>query len=341
MAFGGNRTSGSIDVTPALLAQPGSGWKGDFESETFITHALRGEGFDASEDGTGRGTPLVPVGIPQTYAKTHKPASTTDAEGWSPVEASPTITHWFRDRSDTGTDVAVVQSIGVTLHGTDGTQSVASFTDLSSSLRARIPSGVENSTTTAVLQPVVQSFTSDGVVADPISANEGRTYTHEGTTFRLHNCVGMPEVQAKDVVALQDVRDVNKAQNGRGWNDDGAAYTVDTHATQGVAVAFQERGREHGRELEIGGDVAYALTAPNGGGRAQERNLMTPAMQVRRLTPRECERLQGFPDDYTAIPWRGKPASECPDGPRYKALGNSWAVPVVRWIGARIQRNLT
>ena len=60
------------------------------------------------------------------------------------------------------------------------------------------------------------------------------------------------------------------------------------------------------------------------------------AMQVRRLTPRECERLQGFPDDYTAIPWRKKPASECPDGPRYKALGNSWAVPNVRWIGQRI-----
>jgi DNA (cytosine-5)-methyltransferase 1 len=57
---------------------------------------------------------------------------------------------------------------------------------------------------------------------------------------------------------------------------------------------------------------------------------------VRRLTPREAERLQGFPDDYTLIPWRGKPADECPDGPRYKALGNSMAVPVMRWIGERI-----
>lgn len=57
---------------------------------------------------------------------------------------------------------------------------------------------------------------------------------------------------------------------------------------------------------------------------------------VRRLTPRECERLQGFPDDYTAIPYKNKTAADCPDGPRYKALGNSWAVPVVRWIGARI-----
>lgn len=58
---------------------------------------------------------------------------------------------------------------------------------------------------------------------------------------------------------------------------------------------------------------------------------------VRRLTPIECERLQGFPDDWTLIPYRGKPAEECPDTPRYKALGNSMAVPVMRWIGMRIQ----
>ena len=59
-------------------------------------------------------------------------------------------------------------------------------------------------------------------------------------------------------------------------------------------------------------------------------------MVVRRLTPKECERLQGFPDDWTKVPYRGKPAEECPDGPRYKAIGNSFAVPVVRWIGERI-----
>lgn len=57
---------------------------------------------------------------------------------------------------------------------------------------------------------------------------------------------------------------------------------------------------------------------------------------VRKLTPVECERLQGFPDNYTQIPYRGKSAENCPDAPRYKALGNSWAVPVVRWIGERI-----
>ena len=68
------------------------------------------------------------------------------------------------------------------------------------------------------------------------------------------------------------------------------------------------------------------------------RTTMQPAASfgyaVRRLTPRECERLQGYPDDYTAIRYRGKPAT---DGPRYKALGNSWAVNCARWIGRRIE----
>jgi DNA (cytosine-5)-methyltransferase 1 len=66
-------------------------------------------------------------------------------------------------------------------------------------------------------------------------------------------------------------------------------------------------------------------------------------MAVRRLSPRECERLQGFDDDHTMIPWRNKPADQCPDGPRYKALGNSMAVPCMAWIGKRIdavERNM-
>ena len=61
-------------------------------------------------------------------------------------------------------------------------------------------------------------------------------------------------------------------------------------------------------------------------------------LSVRRLTPTECERLQGFPDNFTQIPYRNKSAENCPDGPRYKALGNSMAVPVMKWIGERIQQ---
>ena len=65
-----------------------------------------------------------------------------------------------------------------------------------------------------------------------------------------------------------------------------------------------------------------------------------PQAGVRRLTPVECERLQGFPDNWTRIPWKGKAEENCPDAPRYKAIGNSWAVPCVRWIGERLRGEL-
>jgi DNA (cytosine-5)-methyltransferase 1 len=58
---------------------------------------------------------------------------------------------------------------------------------------------------------------------------------------------------------------------------------------------------------------------------------------LRRITPIEAERLQGFPDNWTQVPYKGKPAEKCPDGPRYKAIGNAMAVPVMRWLGRRIQ----
>jgi len=78
-------------------------------------------------------------------------------------------------------------------------------------------------------------------------------------------------------------------------------------------------------------DHAYALRS---GQRAQQ--MVADGFSLRRLTPRECERLMGFPDDWTRIPWRGKPAEACPDAPRYRVIGNSFVVPVVRWIAARI-----
>ena len=69
-----------------------------------------------------------------------------------------------------------------------------------------------------------------------------------------------------------------------------------------------------------------------------DRHAVSDGVHVRRLTPTECERLQGFPDNHTQIPWRGKPAADCPDTLRYKAIGNSMAVPVMRWIGERIEQ---
>ena len=97
-------------------------------------------------------------------------------------------------------------------------------------------------------------------------------------------------------------------------------------------------GNTIGRQLHNGGNgtgaiqdgTSYTLTAT-------DRHAVSDGLQVRRLTPTECERLQGFPDNHTLIPWRGKPAAECPDSPRYKAIGNSMAVPVMRWIGQRIK----
>lgn len=95
-------------------------------------------------------------------------------------------------------------------------------------------------------------------------------------------------------------------------------------------------GVVHGTQDPCVSDIAFAQGRNNGG-----ENVFFQDMAVRRLTPTECERLQGFHDSYTKIPWRNKPADECPDGPRYKALGNSWAVPVVRWIGRRILNEVT
>jgi site-specific DNA-cytosine methylase len=219
-------------------------------------------------------------------------------------------------------------------------------------------------------------------------------------------------------IAIQDTTTREKAQNGRGWSEDGTSYTLDAAATQGVAIAFQQNTRNEVRIMNGDGQIAGALQAE--AGMKQQNYLatgcMTPelpqrvrvhgtggtsptlsseqgrghgvptvlaptdsfniapgkgalkndihvtpavttktldasgsnpamhqggaavvqAMAVRRLTPRECERLQGFPDDHTLIPWRGKSPQDCPDGPRYKALGNSMAVPCMAWIGKRI-----
>lgn len=105
-----------------------------------------------------------------------------------------------------------------------------------------------------------------------------------------------------------------------------------------LAVVHQIAAFKGGQGSGAGGigyseHVAPTLPAADGGNRAPT---LLNGMAVRRLTPVECERLQGFPDNYTLIPWKGADASACPDGHRYKALGNSMAVQVMRWIGARI-----
>jgi DNA (cytosine-5)-methyltransferase 1 len=107
-----------------------------------------------------------------------------------------------------------------------------------------------------------------------------------------------------------------------------------SRANGGVMPAVAFKPRYYTRDNKTGGqpsDVSVLKADASKAGDSAPH--VAHGMAVRRLTPRECERLQGFPDDYTAIPYRGKPAA---DGPRYKALGNSMAVPVMAWIGQRI-----
>nr|WP_315181315.1 DNA cytosine methyltransferase [uncultured Cardiobacterium sp.] len=92
----------------------------------------------------------------------------------------------------------------------------------------------------------------------------------------------------------------------------------------------------HGRQDPCVSYQAYGVDTEGSG----NTNVILSGLQIRRLLPLECERLQGMPDDHTRIPWRGKPADRCPDAPRYKAIGNAMAVPVMRWIGRRIQQCL-
>jgi DNA (cytosine-5)-methyltransferase 1 len=110
--------------------------------------------------------------------------------------------------------------------------------------------------------------------------------------------------------------------NGTGFTEGGPMYTLNATGVHGVAVDVYNQA--------INGDVAATLTKACGGTNTSGPKLLDN-MAVRRLTPIECERLQGFPDDYTNI------KAKCPDGPRYKAMGNSMAVPVMKWIGQRIK----
>lgn len=113
-----------------------------------------------------------------------------------------------------------------------------------------------------------------------------------------------------------------------------------TLATTNEQTLFQPVGFAANQRCEVrlqggDGDVTGAVPANMS---CKQINGVAQDYIVRRLTPRECERLQGMPDDHTKIPYRGKPADECPDTPRYKAIGNSMCVNVMRWIGERIQK---
>lgn len=154
--------------------------------------------------------------------------------------------------------------------------------------------------------------------------------------------------------------------NGDGFTVGGPMYTLNATGVHGIAqpiaVDWRTTQFDYGMTQTLKTDLAKMsgpciaqpiLLEDQGGSvmnvsdnglvgtlRAQTHGhepALTHGTAIRRLTPVECERLQGFPDNHTRIPYRNKPADQCPDGPRYKACGNSMAVPVMRWIGERIQ----
>ena len=251
LAFGGNNTSGPIDVATAANACASASGRMDFETETFITHSLSADGFDASEDGTGRGVPLIAGTLSTRY------------------EASSN-----QDLSDSSAPLP----LAFNLRGRDG-----------------------------------------GAMPEPADAASVRAASGGSSNSYV-------AFSAKDYGA--DVDEI--APTLRGMGHDGS------HANGGgqVAVAFTLHGSDGTASTATPTDVAGSVrTKPPGSIENSSTTIAQHGMAVRRLTPRECERLQGFPDDYTLVEYRGKLAA---DGPRYRALGNSMAVPVMRWIGQRI-----
>jgi DNA (cytosine-5)-methyltransferase 1 len=288
VAYGGNNQSGPIDVATARNACASASGRMDFETETFLvqpTHTLRGEGFDASEDGTGRGTPLVPVAM-------------------------------INMQGSKGNAVAQADGPSFTLNAMHGHDMHAVAVPVAGAIcRDSFVGGMGGKPEGAAAGHLVPvGFTRCDYGNDAVM--DGTPTMRCGSNYSAHLAVAFHPTQ--DLISSSDVC------HSIGAND---------NATAALPVAFTTE-----QTPKFNADQALTLTkqSPTGGGQPQA---VMQAMQVRRLTPVECERLQGFPDNYTAIPWRKKPADQCPDGPRYKALGNSWAVPVVRWIGERIARH--
>jgi len=272
------------------------------EGQTMIAHALRPEGFDASEDGTGRGTPLVAVAF-DTYNLSVSKDGTTQTLSSSATDVNHIGAVAFAEntRGELRTaDVMTALSSGggkpgqgypAVMYGIDCEHNVSGCGDAIGPLMKDSPSGGGKPL------PAVE-FVHQG----------GGTQTTLGYDPASETTPTLPKSQTLAV-----------------------AFSLGSHAS---AAGGDQTNRSHAGGGPVGLGVSENLSYSLRGGRTQAiASIHTHAMAVRRLTPRECERLQGFPDDYTLIPYRNGLSA---DGPRYKALGNSMAVPVMAWIGRRI-----
>jgi DNA (cytosine-5)-methyltransferase 1 len=258
----------------------------DFEKQTYIAHALSADGFDASEDGTGRGVPLIAGTLSTRYGA---------GSG--------------RDLSD----ASAILPMAFNLRGREG----GAMPEVSESASVRASAGGSSNSYIAFS---AKDHGADANEIAPTLRSMGHAASHANgggqvaIAFTLHGSDGTASTASPaDVAGSVRTR---------------APGSIENSLTTAV---LQEQSIAWSNELTASSNIAGTLQRGGEGGRVD--GIMTPQMAVRRLTPRECERLQGFPDDYTLVEYRGKLAA---DGPRYKALGNSMAVPVMRWIGQRI-----
>jgi DNA (cytosine-5)-methyltransferase 1 len=293
LAFGGNNTAGPIDVATAANACASASGRIDFETETFIAHSLSADGFDASEDGTGRGVPMIPIAINTAHTQ-------SNGSGFSDG-----IAHTLES--------GVSQAIAFNLRGRDG----GALPEVSDAASLRAASG--GSSNSYVAFSAKDSGADGSDIAPTLRSMNNRSGNPNGggqlaIAFTLPGSDGTVSTATPTEVA--------------GSVRTKAPGSIENSSTTAV---LQEQRIAWSGELTASTGIAGTIQRGGEGGRAD--GVMTPQMAVRRLTPRECERLQGFPDDYTLVEYRGRLAA---DGPRYRALGNSMAVPVMRWIGQRI-----
>jgi DNA (cytosine-5)-methyltransferase 1 len=181
-------------------------------------------------------------------------------------------------------------------------------------------------------------FERESLSGNPAPRREAGERPAAGTLRRTDGGSDVDHARAGHLIASLDFANMGDGGNV-GWHyATKPSITLDTNGNIGIAHALRADGFDASEDGTGRGTPLIADTLTSNGdahsGFRDADGLALAGAAVRRLTPRECERLQGFPDDYTLITYRGKPAA---DGPRYKALGNSMAVPVMRWIGDRVR----